>query len=151
MLYIKHEVYVYFCSFVFLCSVMYAWMKAYSATYFLFQINLKLVLIINIWHYINFHGNKLGSNMKLSPKKKKKKSKKPDSNTPWLFKQMQKDFGEERVEVGKKVGREEECLCSWFLGIFCLFLSNQTNLFSRSYDRLNKYRKRSGGVTERLH
>lgn len=44
-----------------LLCIMCAWMKDYSvANYFLFQMNPKLVLIINMQYYINFHGNKLG-------------------------------------------------------------------------------------------
>lgn len=52
---------------------MYAWMKDYSvANYFLFQMNPKLVLIINMQSYINFHGNKLGPAGDFLQKKKKR-------------------------------------------------------------------------------
>lgn len=52
---------------------MYAWMKDYSVSnYLLFQMNPKLVLIINMQYYINFHGNKLGPAGDFSPSKKKK-------------------------------------------------------------------------------
>lgn len=51
---------------------MYAWMKDYSvANYFLFQMNPKLVLIINMQSYINFHGNKFGPAGDFLKKKKK--------------------------------------------------------------------------------
>lgn len=51
---------------------MYAWMKDYSvANYFLFQMNPKLVLIINMQCNINFHGNKLGPAGDFLLKKKK--------------------------------------------------------------------------------
>lgn len=70
---------------------MYAWMKDYSvANYFLFQMNPKLVLIINTQYYINFHGNKLGPAGDFLLQKGKKRS---YSDIPsGLFKQTQKDF-----------------------------------------------------------
>lgn len=62
--------------------------------------NPKLVLIINMWYCINFHGNELGSTWDFSPSERK--GKKPYSDTPsGLFKQIQKDYGEERVEEKK--------------------------------------------------
>lgn len=103
---------------------MYAWMKDYSvANYFLFQMNPKLVLIINMQYYINFHGNKLGPAGDFLLQKKKGLS---QIFLQGCLSKCRRTFGE--VE-NKKM--------PLILRGLCFSLTHQTHFFSRSYDRLN--------------